>query len=127
LAGVLAECLAREGATVSVSRRAGGTEANAISAAVCAAGGTAAHVAADVTQPTAVQQMVAEVVERFSRIDILVNNAGLNQDALLPEMSRAQWDNVLGVSLSGVFHSTQAVIRPMALRRSEACTACRSK
>jgi 3-oxoacyl-[acyl-carrier protein] reductase len=114
----LAAGFAREGAAVVVSSRAGGPEANAISAEICAAGGTAVHIAADVTDPAAVQQMVAEVLERFARVDILVNNAGLNQDALLPEMSQAQWDQVLGVNLSGVFHCTQAVIRPMALRRS---------
>jgi 3-oxoacyl-[acyl-carrier protein] reductase len=114
----LATEFAREGATVVVSSRAGTAAADAIAEEIRSGGGNAAHIAADVTDPAAVRQMVAEVLERFSRIDILVNNAGLNQDSHLAEMSQAQWNEVLEVNLNGVFHCTKAVIRPMALRRS---------
>ncbi|HMP92622.1 MAG TPA: SDR family oxidoreductase [Phnomibacter sp.] len=46
--------------------------------AVIAAGGRAAQVVAELTQPDACAQAVAQVVNEFGRIDGLVNNAGVN-------------------------------------------------
>ncbi len=72
----------------------------------------------DVTDRVAIDALVAAVVARWGRIDVLLNNAGITQDARLVKMSDAQFDQVIGVNLKGVFEFTQAVVRVMTERRA---------
>jgi 3-oxoacyl-[acyl-carrier protein] reductase len=70
-----AEALAAEGAKVVVCAR--GAEALAeAAAAIAGAGGEVHAVTADVTEPDAPHQLVAEAVEHFGRLDVVVANAG---------------------------------------------------
>jgi len=62
-----------------------------------------------VTDTDEVQEAVAEAAEQFGRIDILINNAGITRDRTLLKMTRAEWDDVISVNLTGVFNCTQAV------------------
>ncbi len=73
------------------------------------AGAEAVFCQVDVTDRTQVQDMVDTAVSRFDRVDVLVNNAGITQDALLTKMTKEQWERVIAVNLTGVFHCTQAV------------------
>ncbi|MEO5948615.1 MAG: 3-oxoacyl-ACP reductase FabG [Chitinophagaceae bacterium] len=49
--------------------------------------------------------------EKF--IKVLVNNAGITKDGLFMWMSETNWDDVIAVSLKGLFNVTQIVIRQM--------------
>jgi len=49
--------------------------------------------------------------EKFIRV--LVNNAGITKDGLFMWMPEASWDDVIAVSLKGLFNVTQNVIRHM--------------
>jgi 3-oxoacyl-[acyl-carrier protein] reductase len=60
--------------------------------------------------------MVAAVLQRFGGIDILINNAGITRDATLLKMTPEQWNQVIAVNLSGVFHCTKAVALHMVER-----------
>jgi 3-oxoacyl-[acyl-carrier protein] reductase len=74
------------------------------------AAGTAArffHV--DTADYAAVEAATRATLEHFGRLDILINNAGITRDATLLKMSEAQWDQVIGINLTGVFHCTRAV------------------
>lgn len=79
-------------------------------------GATALGFGLDVTNPTAISDMVAEVVAQFGRVDILVNNAGITRDAKLQKMTSQQFDDVIDVNLRSVFHVTQAVVDGMVER-----------
>ena len=81
-------------------------------------GGKLIFYAVDVTDRSAVQNWVEEVVNEFGRIDVLVNNAGILRDnqlvkvkdgELLKQMPEEDFDAVLAVNLKGVFNCTQAV------------------
>jgi 3-oxoacyl-[acyl-carrier protein] reductase len=49
--------------------------------------------------------------EKF--ISVLVNNAGITKDTLFIFMSEQNWDDVLSVSLKGIYNVIQKIIKPM--------------
>jgi 3-oxoacyl-[acyl-carrier protein] reductase len=63
----------------------------------------------DVTDRSAIEQMVNHIKEYHGRIDGLINNAGITRDALLKRMKEEDWDAVINVNLKGVFNMTQFV------------------
>ena len=69
---------------------------------------------ADVSQASAVNTAVAQVLSSFGRVDILVNNAGIAGRTLpLTELEETDWNAVMGVNLTGVFLCCKAVIDTM--------------
>jgi NAD(P)-dependent dehydrogenase (short-subunit alcohol dehydrogenase family) len=79
-------------------------------------GRRAVVVAADVSDPDAVQAGVQKVVDELARLDVLVNNAGVERRAPLLEITPEDWRRQLDVNLSGTFFCTQAAAREMAKR-----------
>ena len=73
----------------------------------------AVPVEADVTKPEMVEAMVRKALSDLGKIDILVNNAGILRDRTLKKMSHAEWDDIIGVNLTGVFNVTRALVEPM--------------
>ena len=71
-----AVAFARCGSRVVVHYNESLAPAEAVVAAIRASGGEAALVRGDVTQPDAVERVVAEAAAAFGRIDVLINNAG---------------------------------------------------
>ena len=107
------------GATVAINYYPGMEEAaEALVAELCAAGGRAMSVAADVTDADQVASMVDAVMAEYGAIDVLVNNAGITRDGLLVRMSDADWNAVISTNLTGVFTVTRAVARHMMKARS---------
>jgi 3-oxoacyl-[acyl-carrier protein] reductase len=72
-------------------------------------GEKATFVQVDVADRDSVKRLVTTVIAQAGRIDILVNNAGITRDAMLTKMTEDQFQQVLDVNLSGVFHCTQEV------------------
>jgi NAD(P)-dependent dehydrogenase (short-subunit alcohol dehydrogenase family) len=70
-------------------------------------------IAADVTDEAAIARMVDETVKEFGRLDILVNNAGTAAVGPPETISRADWQRVLDVNLTGIFLCAQAAARVM--------------
>lgn len=75
-------------------------------------------VVGNVTDKTAVDRAVEQVLTRFGRIDILVNNAGITQPRKTVDISAADYDAVLDVSLRGTLLCSQAVIPVMERQQS---------
>ena len=113
----IAEALASAGATVVLGAR-DETKLAEVVAAIATAGGRASAVPLDVCHRESVDSALATVLERHGRIDGLVNNAGITRDNLLLRMKAEEWDAVLSTNLTGVYHCTQAVLRPMLKQRS---------
>jgi len=77
-------------------------------------GGKARFYPVDTANLNEVTNAAGQVNEELGRIDILVNNAGIIRDASLKKMSAEQWQQVINVNLTGVFHCTKAVYPYMA-------------
>ena len=77
-------------------------------------------VIADGTDKAQCEKAARAIVERYSRIDILVNNAGITQPRKTLEISDADYDAVLDVSLRGMLHMSQAVLPTMRAQKSGA-------
>jgi len=105
--------LAREGASLALNHLAQEEEARSVCAEIRRAGGRAEVFLADVGEPAAVTAMVARVTEELGPVAVLVNNAGITRDRTLRKMSLEEWNDVLRVNLSGVFHCTHAVVPGM--------------
>ncbi len=68
----------------------------------------------DVSKSENVNAAVRRILTEFGRIDILVNNAGIAGRTLpLTDLEESDWDEVIGVNLSGVFLCCKAVIGTM--------------
>jgi NAD(P)-dependent dehydrogenase (short-subunit alcohol dehydrogenase family) len=73
---------------------------------------------ADVTDKAACDAAVAKVLRTFGRIDVLVNNAGITQPVKTLEITGADYDRILDVSLRGTLYMSQAALPAMRERRS---------
>jgi gluconate 5-dehydrogenase len=67
----------------------------------------------DVTKEDQVTAFVKDVEEKVGIIDVLVNNAGIIKRIPMVEMSVEQWNQVIGVDLTGPFICSKAVIPGM--------------
>jgi 3-oxoacyl-[acyl-carrier protein] reductase len=72
----------------------------------------AAAFACDITDATAVDNLIDAVTKRFSRLDILVNDAAYNKAIAfndLDNLTQSEWDKILAVNLTGPMRLTKAV------------------
>lgn len=74
-------------------------------------------VVADVTDKASCERAAAQVLETCGRIDILFNNAGITQPRKTLDITGADYDRILDVSLRGTLHMSQAVIPAMRARK----------
>ncbi len=111
LGRAMALALAEAGTDVVINDIPGlAADAAKVVAEIEALGRRAAFVPFDVTADLQVEEAVAKLEQEFGPIDILVNNAGINRDGLMKSASKADWDAVIGVNLSGPFNCMKAVL-----------------
>jgi SDR family mycofactocin-dependent oxidoreductase len=75
-------------------------------------------VQADVRNQAAVDDAVARGLAEFGHIDILIANAGIWTRAPFWELSDEQWDEMIGVNLTGVWRCAKAVAPHMIERQT---------
>lgn len=113
--GIGAACAkgaAAQGAAVVVNDIDGG-EADAVVAAILAAGGQAIACAADITDWDDAGRLIAACVAAFGRIDGLVNNAGLFHMGLLTDFAPEAARRLVEVNVLGAFHCAAHAVKPM--------------
>jgi NAD(P)-dependent dehydrogenase (short-subunit alcohol dehydrogenase family) len=117
LGRALAVALAGAGAAVALAARSR-AHLEESARAVEAAGSRALVVTADVGRYAEVEAVMERTVAEFGRLDIVVNNSGIARVAPLAELSPDDWQAVVGVNLTGVFHGCRAAARYLIPQRS---------
>lgn len=78
------------------------------------AGGTILVRRADCRQRSEVEVVVAEGLAAFGHLDIVCANAGINPPAHpFWEIPQAEWEDVVGINLTGVWNTVSAAVVPM--------------
>ena len=67
----------------------------------------------DVADYEQVGQLYQKIETDFDTIDILVNNAGIRRDGVLAMLSRADWQRVLDVNLTGAYNMAKHAVMLM--------------
>jgi len=75
-----------------------------------------AYSPADMSNAEGVAELIEKAVAEFGQVDILVNNAGIQHVAPLAEFPPAQWDRIVAINLSSVFHATRLSLPHMRRR-----------
>ncbi|WP_103752291.1 3-oxoacyl-[acyl-carrier-protein] reductase [Lactobacillus panisapium] len=73
---------------------------------------------ADITDVSAVKEMIAQIYAQFNQLDVVVNNAGIVKDGLLNRMSEEDFQSVIDTNLIGTFNVIRQAVRPMYKQRS---------
>jgi NAD(P)-dependent dehydrogenase (short-subunit alcohol dehydrogenase family) len=108
----IAESLAAAGATVAMVAR-NGDLLKGVAEKIRVRGGAIEWLAADVSDENAVAGVAEQVIGKLGRCDILVNNAGINNRKPLEDFTLAEWNQVIGVNLTGAFLLCRAFVPGM--------------
>lgn len=107
----IAKRFAEAGARVVCHYNGNRKGADAVVAAIEAAGGTAAAVGADISTGAGAESLVAAAADRFGIVDILINNAGLQPAKPLPDVTEAEWNEMMAANATGPFLLVKAFAR----------------
>lgn len=106
--------LAKEGVKVALSYHSSRDGAESTVATIKESGGQAIAVQADLNDPTAVDNLVAQTVDAFGSVDILVNNSGgLIARKTIAEMSLEHWNDVMSLNTTSTFLMIKACLPHM--------------
>lgn len=112
-----AKLLAAEGAKVAVVDM-DGPRGGRVADEITRAGGDAKAFVADVGNEADISTLVKDVVAQWGRIDILVNNAAISDNKTILEITKAEWDKVIAVTLTGPFLMCKHVAQQMVAQGS---------
>lgn len=105
--------LGRAGWQVVVNYHTNRVAAEDVCAKICAAGGRAVAVPADVADDEQVGELFAAARAAFGEPTLLVNNAGVAHIGLLQDMTAQEWRRLMAVNLDGAFHCIREALPAM--------------
>ena len=111
IGAAIAKAFAAEGARVVVNYASGKAGAEAVVAAIEAAGGQAVAVHGDVSKTAGAQGVIDAAAARFGGVDVLVNNAGVYDFAPLEAITEEHYRRIFDINVLGVLLTTQAAAK----------------
>jgi NAD(P)-dependent dehydrogenase (short-subunit alcohol dehydrogenase family) len=106
LGRAFAHALGEAGATVGIVAR-DESASSTVVGELTAAGIRASAFRADVADKASVAAVADEIAGELGRVDVLVNNAGICIHRPSLEVTEQEWDDVLRVNVTGVWHGCQ--------------------
>jgi pteridine reductase len=107
LGRAMAHTLARRGMSLAIHYHGSAAGAEELRRDITAAGGRAACLQADLTDPEAARRLPQQVVSEFGGLDVLVNSAAVMHRLAFDETTPEQWNEILDLNLRSVFFCTQ--------------------
>ena len=104
---------AHEGASVVVDYVGNPETPNRTEEEIKSFGGKTIAVAADVSNPGQVQNLIETAVKTFGRLDIVINNAGIEKKSAFVDYPLEDLQKILAVNLIGPFLMSQSGARQM--------------
>ena len=106
IGAAIARRLAGDGLAVIVNYASSAGKAEALAAEICAQGGRALAVKADVTVPEQAADLFSACEGAFGTVRVLVNNAGLMQPGMVPlaQTDDTLFDRIVSTNIKGVFN-----------------------
>jgi 3-oxoacyl-[acyl-carrier protein] reductase len=111
IGAAVAKALAAEGASVVVNYASSKAGADAVVAAITAAGGKAIAVQGDVSRAADAQGIIAAAIETYGHLDILVNNSGVYEFSPLEEITEDHFHKQFNINVLGLLLTTQAAAK----------------
>ena len=108
----MAESLASAGASVALVAR-NEELLNSVAGGIRENGGRAEVIVADVSKENDVAMVLDQVKERLGTCDILINNAGINNRKAVDEFTFDEWQDIVGINLTGPFLMCRAFVPGM--------------
>lgn len=65
---------------------------------------------ADIREEQEVKELIEAVVSEYDSIDIVINNAGISKSEMSWKASKQNWEDTIGVNLTGPFYVTKHVL-----------------
>ena len=114
IGAAIARGLASDGWAVGINYRVDADAAEAVADSIRAAGGEALTLRADVSEPTAAEEVCARIERDLGRpVLVLVNNAAASADGALALTSNESWRAVVDTNLSAAFRLSRRVLPAM--------------
>jgi NAD(P)-dependent dehydrogenase (short-subunit alcohol dehydrogenase family) len=116
----IAVAFAREGARVAITYRSNKAAAEETVTHINGAGGQGFAVPMDLTEPSGIDNAVAQIVKHWGHIDVLIGNAvrwGMVFGLPLQQIDAGELKAILSGNLEGTFHLLRAVLPSMVERK----------
>ena len=111
IGAAIAKSLAAEGASVVVNYASSKAGADAVVAAISAAGGKSVAVQGDVSKVAEAQGLIDAAIKSYGRLDILVNNSGVYELAPIEAITEKQFHRMFNINVLGLILTTQAAVK----------------
>jgi 3-oxoacyl-[acyl-carrier protein] reductase len=108
IGAAIAKALAAEGAAVVINYASSQAGADAVVAAITAAGGKALAVQGDVSKAAEAKALIDAAITAYGRLDILVNNSGVYEFGAIGDLTEEQFHRMFNVNVLGLLLATQA-------------------
>jgi 3-oxoacyl-[acyl-carrier protein] reductase len=111
IGAAIAKALAAEGASVVVNYASSKAGADAVVAAIKAAGGKAVAVGGDVSKAADAQGIIEAAIKNYGRLDILVNNSGVYEFNPIEEVTEGLFHKMFDINVLGLLLTTKAAMK----------------
>lgn len=112
IGSVVSAALAQRGAHVAL-QDVSLDKVESVRAAIVSSGGTAVTIAADLTDATSCESVVASAAEQLGGLDVVVQGAGINRRKPIDDVTADDFDAIVAVNLRALYFVSQAAHRVM--------------